>query len=933
MKPFNFLKLLLITTLFAQCTQFPSLPKFTELFENEKNEENEAEGGYQEYFEYSRKAALGDDWQRITNENEEKASTFKRNLMTNASSRANFAGGALQGDWYERGGSTVSGDMNAPAFWPATEEVFALSTSGTIYKGGLTGGAWSVQNDTENFNNQILAVINNGGSKRLIAAKSDHKIYYSDNDGVNWAASNGIVNQYNWGYGGKKLVIFNNGTMYYLQHVWLDAPWGQGAVLYRSTNNGVTWTNIKTFGGRTEYQVTMWSPYNSNELYVLDNGDTVHSLSGTGSVLSVLNANTTLTTGGSYSLTGHQSGGSTTFYALHNSTTLFKSTDNCATWTNVKALNPTAWSIGINANPFVANTIYYGAVEFWKSVDAGATFTVQNTWQSYYGNNNMLHADMVGNRFFEKTDGTKFMLVCCHGGIYYVPSPFSATSNLTLTGIRSAEYYDVVTVGGTIFAGAQDQGNQRFAGGVGTNIQTASQLISGDYVRLNTSVNGTKYWQEYPGGSIHYYDNPLVQQYTSAQGAVTGNQRVNIQQWVVPTCNWSVASANSILVGGGVSSSGSGSHIIKMTYNGTSTLTEYQYPFDFLANSVNGYISAIDHSPADANYMYVGLNTGQFYYSSDAGTTWNTTVGFTGAVNGWNYGSFVHASRLNKNLVFFCGGGGKIYKSSNGGVNFADMSVGLPNTFVSEVSLNGNETLLFAATDAGPYVCVLNTGQWYSLAGAATPVKSYSSVEFVAAENVMRFTTFGRGVWDFKITAQPLPISFSHFVAKATDNQQVSITWKTELESNMDYFEVERSYDGVDFFALRKINANNKPSRYDLIDQNPRLNATNYYRIKSVEKSGKIEYTNIEAVNITRNGNFVNVYPTLLKNGNPIFVEIENDNQTFSVFDQQGKIILNQRIEKGINQIEMSNLTTGYYFYAVKDENGRLVKSSKVLMN
>ena len=933
MKPVHFFKLLFVALLLAQCTQFPSPPKSADLFENEKNEENEAEEGYQSFFEYSRKAALGDDWQRITNENEENASDFKRSLMSGASSRASFAGGALQGDWYERGGSTVSGDMNSPAFYPATEEVFALSTSGTIYKGGLTGAAWTVQNDTENFNKYILAVINNGGSKRLISAKKDQKIYYSDNDGVNWSPSNGIVNLFDLGTGGKKLVVFNNGNMFYLQQTWLGAPWWKdGHVLYRSTDNGVSWASIQTFSDRGDGKISMWSPYKSNELYVIDNGKDLYSLNGNASALTLLNTNTTLTTGGSYSLTGYQSGGNTSFYALYNSSTLFKSTDNGATWANIKVINPTAWSIGIDANPFVANTLYYGEVEFWKSTDDGGTFNKQNTWQAYNASINSLHADMVSNRFYEKTDGTKFMLIGCHGGIYYMPAPFANTTNLTATGIRSSEYYDVVTIGGTIFGGSQDQGNQRFAGGGGTNIQTATQLHSGDYVRLNTSVNGTKYWHEYPGGFVGYYDNPLVQQNSSAEGTVSGTERDNIQYWSVPTCNWSVAGANSILVGGGVASSGTGSHIVKLTYNGTGTLAEYEYPYDFKANG-GGYITALDHSPVDANYMYVGLNNGKFYYSTNAGTNWTPTAGFTGPTNNWIYGGFVHASRLNKNLVFYCGGGGKIYKSINAGAAFSDMSVDLPNTFVSEVALNSNETLLFAATDAGPYVCVLSTGQWYSLTGAATPVKTYTSVEYVATEDVMRFTTFGRGVWDFKITAQPLPISFSHFEAKATDNQQVSVTWKTELESNMDYFEVERSHDGIDFFTLRKINANNKASRYDMTDQNPRLNTTNYYRIKSVEKSGKIEYTNIEAVNISRNGNFVNVYPTLLKNGSPIFVEVENNNQTFSVFDQQGKMILDKRIEKGTNQIEMPNSQTGYYFYAVKDENGRLIKSGKVLMN
>jgi hypothetical protein len=925
MKKITLFTLILILIGVFSCHNASFLPEPTEFLENE---EGEQENGYQKYFEYSRHAALGDDWKRITDENTENASLSIKKL----SSRESFAGGLVQGDWYERGCNSVAGNTSAISFYPPTSEIFAISASGTLYKGDLSGVSWSVQNNAENFNNGILSVISAGGTKRIIAAKNNHVVNYSDNEGASWTASTGITNPYNWGAGGKKLIVFRNGTMYYLQHTWMNSPWGSGYNLYRSTNNGATWTNISIFGARNENAVTMWSPQNSDELYVLDNGATLYSLSGTASALTVLNNNATLPTGTNYSLSGYKSGTSMTLYALSGSSALYKSTNSGANWSSVSTLNPTSWSVGINANPWVADAVYYGAVEFRKSADGGATFSSQNTWGSYYGNNNLLHADIVAIEFCEKTDGTKFMLIGNHGGIHYMPAPYTASTNLTLSNYTSAEYYDVVTVGGTIFAGSQDQGNQRFAGGTGTGILSASQLISGDYVRLNTSVNGTKYWQEYPGGVIHYYNSPLTQQYTSAQGSVYGTARTNIQQWVVPTCNWSIASENSILVGGGTSANGgTGSYVVKMTYNGTSTLVKSQYGFDFLANG-GGYISAIDHSPVDANYMFVGLNNGKFYYSQNAGSTWTQTAGFTGATNGWNYGSFIHCSRINKNLAFFCGNGGKIYKTSNGGTSFTDMSAGLPNTFVSELALNGNETLLFAATDAGPYVCLLSTGQWYSLFGATTPVKYFTAVEYVPTGDLMRFATFGRGVWDFKLNLQPLPVTYSSFDAKATAQQQVEIAWTTVDESNLDYFEVERSSDGVEFYPIRRLNAANKSDRYKLMDYNPMLDAVNYYRIKSVERSGEKNYTSTKSVKIQKNDNFVNVFPTVLENGKTLNVVVENENNEFFLFDNQGKLILKQKLNEYNNTLIINDLSTGVYFYSIQNENKQAIRNGKLMV-
>jgi hypothetical protein len=647
---------LLIALFFCSCNAPFTSPKPTEIFENENEAEEE---GYRQYYEESRRAALGDDWQRITQDNLERASQARLFPKEDA-----FAGGALQGNWYERGGSTVSGSTVATAFYPTTEEIYAITSSGTLIKGGLTGGAWANISDAINFNNKILAVVPIAGGKRIITAKSDKKIYYSDDNGATWVQSSGISPYDSWG-SGKKLIVLSNGVMYYLMHSWIASPWGSGYLLYRSDTNGATWTLTQTFNSRNENRVTMWSPFGTDDLYVLENGTTLYSLSGTASTLTSLTTGMTLPTDNDYSLTGYKNGASLTLYVLANSDALYKTTNNGTNWTNVTTFTTAspvlakAWSVGILANPWVADALYYGEVDFQKSSNGGATWTAQNSWGSYYGNTDLLHADMVSMTPFQKTDGTKFILIGNHGGIYYYPDPYTTTTNLTKTNVTSAEYYDVVTINNIIFAGAQDQGNQRFASGAATNVLTASQLISGDYVRLNTSVNSTKYWQEYPVtskgyGTFHYYNAPLTQQNTTAQTQVYGTQRTNIQQWIAPTCNWAIPSENSILVGGGTAVSGTNeSHALKFTYNSvTNTIDKTQYAFDFMAAG-GGYITAIDHSPANANYMYVGLNNGKFFYSQDAGTNWTQTAGFTGPLGGWNYGSFIHASRLNKNLAFY----------------------------------------------------------------------------------------------------------------------------------------------------------------------------------------------------------------------------------------------------------------------------------------
>jgi hypothetical protein len=916
-----------LTVLLLACCLFACQQITTE---NEPTE-GEQEGGSRAYYEMSRRAALGDDWENITKENLERASQDRLFPKEDV-----FAGGALEGNWYERGGSTVAGSILATYFYPVTEEIYAISETGTLLKGGLTGGAWSILNDVIPFNNKILAILPITGGKRIVTARTDHRVYYSDDEGVSWTLAGGsIANPHNWGAGGKQLIVLNNGILYYLQHVWQGSPWGSGYQLHRSADNGATWTQVQSFGLRNENKVVMWSPFGTNDLYVLDNGTALYSLSGMASTLTLLNNNINIPTNNDYSLSGYKNGSTLNLYVLANSNVLYKSTDNGANWTNTANLTTSAWSVGLLANPWVADALYYGAVDFYKSTAVTPSFTAQNTWSQYYGNIDLLHADMVSITPFQKTDGTKFILIGNHGGIHYYPDPFTTTTNLTKTGIRNADYYDVVTVGGTIFAGSQDQGNQRFSGGSGTNILTASQLISGDYVRVNSSVNGTKYWQEYPSvgtsGTFHYYDSPLTQQFTTAQTQIYGTLRTNMQQWVIPTCNWSNPAENSILVGGGGALAGATtSQVIKLTYNGSS-IVKTSYAFDFIANG-NGYITALDHSPANANYMYVGLNNGKFYYSHDGGTSWTQTASFTGPSNGWNYGSFIHASRTNPLLAFYCGGGGGICKTTDGGVSFTNMSAGLPNTFVSELTLNTAETLLFAATDAGPYVCVLNTGQWYSLGTANSPVKGFRAVEWLPAQNIARFATYGRGVWDFQVTAQPLPVSYKSFDAKGIDNQYVELNWATEMERDLSHFEVEKSYDGQNFTTMTTVKANNKASQYTISDKLPLFGLPNYYRIKSVELSGKTEWTKIKSVVLSNQLHVVSVYPTLLTKGSLLTIQNEVIDRQFFLFDNQGRVVWQQKLGGQIEQLSLPTLPNGVYHFTIRERSQQVVKTGKLMV-
>ena len=77
------------------------------------------------------------------------------------------------------------------------------------------------------------------------------------------------------------------------------------------------------------------------------------------------------------------------------------------------------------------------------------------------------------------------------------------------------------------------------------------------------------------------------------------------------------------------------------------------------------------------------------------------------------------------------------------------MNQGLPNTLVFELSGTLDDSIIFAATEIGPYGYLANQEEWFLLSGLSAPDQTYWSVDFVPEINTARFGTYGRGIWDF----------------------------------------------------------------------------------------------------------------------------------------------------------------------------------------
>jgi hypothetical protein len=220
-------------------------------------------------------------------------------------------------------------------------------------------------------------------------------------------------------------------------------------------------------------------------------------------------------------------------------------------------------------------------------------------------------------------------------------------------------------------------------------------------------------------------------------------------------------------------------------------------------------------------------------------------------------------------------------------------------------------------------------------------LKYFTSVEFVASENVARFTTFGRGVWDFQIALQPLPlpVELTYFKGKVEKNQSVSLSWTTQSEKNVSHFDIERSTDGQNFEVLKTIPSKSKGGNstvrldYTTNDMFP-PKGTVYYRLKTQDFDRKISYSKVIALQISGNseGKRWAITPSIVAKNTPlsIFAPEADGGLNLSIFDVSGRLIRQMQVVHG-QQIDLKDIgQTGVFVYRLNNKTH--AETGKILL-
>lgn len=183
----------------------------------------------------------------------------------------------------------------------------------------------------------------------------------------------------------------------------------------------------------------------------------------------------------------------------------------------------------------------------------------------------------------------------------------------------------------------------------------------------------------------------------------------------------------------------------------------------------------------------------------------------------------------------------------------------------------------------------------------------------------------------------PFPVELTSFSAVYKSNV-VNLSWKTATEVNNYGFAIERKA-GSTWNAIGFVSGHgtvNTPNQYSFTDRNPVILPEVSYRLKQIDRDGKINYSPIENVNMVTKGsialdqNYPNPFnPTT----NISFTLNEKSNVKLSVFDISGKLIttlVSGVFEAGnfIVPFDATLLPSGTYIY--KLEAGSFTQTRKM---
>lgn len=195
------------------------------------------------------------------------------------------------------------------------------------------------------------------------------------------------------------------------------------------------------------------------------------------------------------------------------------------------------------------------------------------------------------------------------------------------------------------------------------------------------------------------------------------------------------------------------------------------------------------------------------------------------------------------------------------------------------------------------------------------------------------------------ITDTPLPVQLASFTGNIENKRDVSLSWKTERETNNRGFEIERKVLDGTWSKVGYIDGKGTtttPSDYRFEDK--KLSTGKYnYRLKQIDNNGNYEYYDLKAeieVGIPTKYDISQNYPNPFNPTTKIDIDLPLDSRvSIKLYDISGrevKTIMNEQRAAGYYTVQFNSaeLSSGVYFYRImaKSTGADFIMTKKMML-
>ena len=629
---------------------------------------------------------------------------------------------------------------------PVNNELFVVSTAGHLYKIDESAAIkWSVRNQKKNLLGEDFNGINlPDNSFRLLHQKTNGAMEFSDNEGQNWVDANGAIFQSSWNY--KTLVTKTQTGRRIVAHGGSFVSGISYDRLFISADYGLNYTESSLRFKKSDFTVSLSKPHNSRTVYCFvrkksDSKLSIYKMGENDNDFSLLQS-PSQSFSGLDAVLGTFVNGEIHFYISSGTSNIFYSSDEGATWVLKSSNNDRVLK---DIHPTQPNVCFKGFIDLYMSTNYGATWTTNKHYlKTHYV------WDLQHMKTYDKENGGNFTFVGMDFGSYHSDNSMLWDSWVSInSGSPIILAYDAVTseINNRTYTANQDRGSQGFNDTPNSNgVFEADREANTDVLRVSLSRDEKSVWFWYYYGTIG-----------RASVLNGGDYRTVVRKDFFGSW-WAtimVASPNfnedAMYVPAG------GTQLNKFTFNG-STITQTFHPYVF-----SGAPVSFAYSTLNTNRWYVGLREGPLMYSTDGGSTFkqsNYSGTWPGQDNSYRKRRTVVAkSRADEATVYFAGRGNVFLMSKDGGATLLNHNSGLNVTRIMDLDTSPNGKYVFAACEFdGAWVYSVDEDKWFKMSGDHVPDVQFTDVQFIESKNLVKFSTYGSGVLDFKINESLLSL-------------------------------------------------------------------------------------------------------------------------------------------------------------------------------